>query len=262
MTENSKYEEIIKNIFHEYFQPTCKKISFTREILDAFSEKYSIKNIGDILYTYRFRRDLPNSIQETAPHPLEWLILGSGTSNYEFRLTNTSKIKPSTHHRKIKILDATPDIIKKYSSQDEQALLAKIRYNRMIDLFLGLTCYSIQNHLRTNLPTIGQIEIDEIYVGVHKNGRHCIIPCQAKDKKDFFGIAQIIQDQEFCKLKYPNLDPILLGVQFITDKEIAMIQFSLIEEDEVFQFSIQDERHYSLVEVAYLSDQEIKNYMQ
>jgi len=40
----------------------------------------------------------------------------------------------------------------------------KLRYNRLIDVFIGVTCYSLQNHLRTTEPRIGQFETDEIYV--------------------------------------------------------------------------------------------------
>jgi hypothetical protein len=31
------------------------------------------------------------------------------------------------------------------------------RYNRLIDIFLGISAYSLQNHLRTGIPTYGQI---------------------------------------------------------------------------------------------------------
>ena len=59
----------------------------------------------------------------------------------------------------IKIPDATPEIIAAYAlGDDEQALLAKVRYNRLIDIFLGLTTYSLQNHLRTYVAGMGQIE--------------------------------------------------------------------------------------------------------
>ncbi len=37
--------------------------------------------------------------------------------------------------------------------------------------FTGITCYSLQNHLRTSVPDIGQVETDELYVGVDKKGR-------------------------------------------------------------------------------------------
>jgi len=39
-----------------------------------------------------------------------------------------------------------------YALGDEQALLAKLRYNRLLDIFTGVVCYSLQNHLRTNVP--------------------------------------------------------------------------------------------------------------
>ena len=46
--------------------------------------------------------------------------------------------------------------------RDGPALLAKVRYNRLVDIFIGITCYSLQNHLRTTVRSIGQVEIDEI----------------------------------------------------------------------------------------------------
>ena len=75
-----------------------------------------------------------------------------------------------------KIPDATPSIVEKYALDDEQALLTKLRYNRLIDIFTGVTCYSLQNHLRTTVPGIGQVETDEIYVGVDKLGRQFVFP--------------------------------------------------------------------------------------
>jgi hypothetical protein len=47
----------------------------------------------------------------------------------------------------IKVPDATPGVIAKYALSDEQALLAKLRYNRLVDLFTAITCYSLQSHL-------------------------------------------------------------------------------------------------------------------
>ena len=76
--------------------------------------------------------------------------------------------------------DATPEIISVYSLSDEQALLAKVPSNRIIDIFLGIATYSLQSHLRTTVKGIGQIEIDEIYVCVDRAGRQFIVPVQAK----------------------------------------------------------------------------------
>ncbi len=60
-------------------------------------------------------------------------------------------IEPDPMLATIKIPDGTPSIVKKYSVSDEQALLTIVRYNRLIDTFLGITCYSLQNHLRTTV---------------------------------------------------------------------------------------------------------------
>jgi hypothetical protein len=59
---------------------------------------------------------------------------------------------------------------------DEQALLARLRYNRMVDIFTGLTCYSLQSHLRTTLRDGSQVETDEIYIGLDKRGVHYVLP--------------------------------------------------------------------------------------
>jgi hypothetical protein len=89
-------------------------------------------------------------------------------------------ILPSEMLAETKIPDATPGIIAKYALSDEQALLAKVRYNRLIDIFTGVTCYSLQNHLRTTVPGIGRVETDEMYIGVDRRGAQYVFPVQAK----------------------------------------------------------------------------------
>jgi hypothetical protein len=50
-----------------------------------------------------------------------------------------------------KVPDSTPGVVAKYALSAEQALLAKVRYNRLVDIFTGVACSSLQNHLRTTL---------------------------------------------------------------------------------------------------------------
>src|SRR6185503_2646292 len=102
----------------------------------------------------------------------EWIIRSAGTSQYFLALVKRALFKPNELLTLTKIPDATPGIISKYAMNDEQALLAKVRYNKLIDIFTGLTCYSLQNHLRTTVPKIGQVETDEIYIGIDKRGVH------------------------------------------------------------------------------------------
>ena len=64
----------------------------------------------------------------------------------------------------------------------------------MIDIFLGIATYSLQNHLRTAVEALGQIEIDELYVGIDREGKHYVIPVQAKGGTDKLSPAQAEQD--------------------------------------------------------------------
>jgi hypothetical protein len=75
------------------------------------------------------------------------VIEGSGRAKYEFRLVAINRITPNESLLTIKIPDATPEIIATNSLSDEQALLARVRSNRLVDIFLGITAYSLQNHL-------------------------------------------------------------------------------------------------------------------
>jgi hypothetical protein len=142
-----------------------------------------------------------------------------------------------------KIPDATPGIIAKYALSDEQALLAKLRYNRLIDIFTGVTCYSLQNHLRTQIPHLGQVETDEIYIGVDQRGAHYVFPVQAKGGRDALGITQIEQDFALCASKFPLLICRPIAAQFMRDDLIALFVF----EETGTGIAIASEKHYRLV---------------
>ena len=71
----------------------------------------------------------------------------------------------------------------------------------VIDIFTGITCYSLQSHLRTSVPDIGQVETDELYVGVDTSGCQYVIPVQAKGGSDALNIVQIEQDIALCESK-------------------------------------------------------------
>lgn len=259
-----KYDKIIAYVFHNNYTKGSRRVSFNRDELALASEALKfdrIKNLGDIPYSFRFRRSLPESITSTAPEGSEWIIIGSGVGLYEFRLASPAKIIPTNNRQKIKIPDATPETVKKYApGTDEQALLTKVRYNRLIDVFSGLTCYSIQNHLRTTVENIGQIEIDEIYVGINKKGAHYVIPCQAKSPGDKFGIVQVMQDIEFCKQRYPHALCKSIALQFLSEIDLAILELVVEDDDNVFRLSVVDEKHYQLTNKDGISDLEIASY--
>ena len=157
-----------------------------------------------------------------------------------------------------KLPDATPGIIDKYTLSDEQALLAKLRYNRLIDVFTGLTCYSLQNHLRTTAPNVGQVEIDEIYIGLDKRGVHYVLPVEAKGGSDRIGVVQIEQDFAVCGAKFPNLICRLIAAQFMEDDLIALFEFERTREG----IEVSAEKHYRLVQPEEVTTQELATYQQ
>ena len=247
----NKYEQVISWVFQQNYVPGDVRVKFTRgELEDAHDELDLIqtKNIGDIIYSFRFRRELPASIKDTAPNQAEWVIVGTGTAEYQFQLSKPSRIEPSLHHYPIPIPEATPEIIRQYTpGEDEQALLARVRYNRLVDIFTGLTCYSIQNHLRTSVKGIGQIEVDEVYVGLKKKGEHFVLPCQAKSKGEKFDIVQVMQDIALCLDRFPKATCRPIALQFINENSVAILELAIRDQEEILKLNIIDEKHNVLV---------------
>ena len=258
MAEN-RYSKLIEKIFFDNYLKGSSKVEFVRSDIEKAAKSLKIelpKNLGDVIYSFRFRTELPNSIIELAGNDNEWLIKLAGRSTYCFSLEQKLEIIPNRNLVHSKILNSTPGVIHKYSLSDEQALLAILRYNRLLDIFLGLTCYSLQNHLRTTVPHLGQVETDEIYIGLDKRGVHFVIPVQAKGGNDKQGKVQIEQDIELCKSKFPNLICIPVAAQFMQDGKIALFCFEQVNNT----IKINSERHYELVDSNNLSDLELENY--
>ena len=134
--------------------------------------------------------------------------------------------------------------------------LQKCDTTRLVDIFPGLTTYSLQNHLRTTVKGIGQIEIDELYVGLDRHGNHYVIPVQAKGGSDQLSVVQTGQDLACCKEKFPGLICRALSTQFMDDDRIAMFELT-IENDEV---KVVDEKHYKLLPCAEISAADLESY--
>ena len=215
-------------------------------------------NLGDVIYSFKFRRELPAAIRDTAPKKMGWILEGAGSSRYRFRLVaqGGNVFKPRADLAAIKIPDSTPEIISSYALGDEQALLAKVRYNRLIDIFLGLTTYSLQNHLRTQVKGMGQIEIDEIYVGLNRNGAHYVIPVQAKGGSDKLSPVQTMQDMACCRVKFPDMICRPVSAQFMDDDVIALFELT----GENGNALIVEERHYKLVPGDQIDPETMKQY--
>jgi hypothetical protein len=257
--EPNRYTQILEAIFARHFREGVNEIDFERVEINQVADELGIalpKNLGDVLYSFRYRTELPKAITSKAPKGFEWIIKPAGKGKYKLVVTRKSIIAPSGNLVETKILDSTPGVISKYAMSDEQSLLAKLRYNRLIDIFTGLTCYSLQSHLRTTLRDGSQVETDEIYIGLDKRGAHYILPVQAKGGRDKLGIVQIEQDFDLCALKFPRLICRAIAAQFIEGNLIALFEFEQTSEG----IKVASEKHYRLVRPDELSAEELESY--
>lgn len=255
----NRYGSLIEKIFLDRYRKGRTELEFARTDIEDAADELSIKlpkNLGDVLYSFRFRAALPEKIVATQPEGMEWIIELAGRAIYKFRLVKINRVLPRDDLVRINIPDATPEIIRAYALDDEQALLAIVRYNRLIDTFLSLTTYSLQNHLRTTVKGIGQIEIDELYVGIDTRGCHYVIPVQAKGGKDQIGIVQTSQDIRFVQEKFPDMRCRAIAAQFMDDEIVALFELTL-QDDEI---KVVDEKHYRLVPAKELDHKSIRDY--
>ena len=257
--EPNRYTVLIEKIFFDHWRKGSVEFLFERDELRSWAERLKIElpdNLGDVLYSFRFRTALPQSILETQPRGKEWRIELAGRSKYRFILGQVHRIVPRPDLLEIGIPDATPELIGSYALDDEQALLAIVRYNRLLDIFLGITTYSLQSHLRTTVKEVGQIEIDELYVGIDKHGCHYVIPVQAKGGNDQISVVQTRQDIRACTEKFPGIRCCAISVQFVDKDVVAMFLLATAGDG----IKVVEERHYRLVPADDLDQRAIRAY--
>lgn len=253
------YARILIEIFSSRYKAKDRIVEFEREDIRRTATMLGLKapdNLGDVLYSFRYRRNLPEEIQKHAPKNHEWVLTTPTKSNYAFVARELSNLVPSPILAEIHVPEATPGIIAMYALTDEQALLAKLRYNRLIDVFTGITCYSLQNHLRTTIGNGVQVETDEIYVGIDARGAHYVFPVQAKGGRDRLGIIQIEQDFALCEKKFPALICRPIAAQFLDDEVIALFSFTNTSRG----VRVLSEKHYKLIPRTEAGDEDFSVY--
>ncbi len=261
-------QQLIEKIFRERYRPGMQEVSFTRDDLIAAARDIGAnrpKNIGDIVYSLRYRASLPEMIRQEAPSGREWAIFPGGNAVYTLRTVPFNLIEPRQGLRTIRLPDSTPGVISRYSLTDEQALLARVRYNRLLDVFTGLACHPLQSHLRTSItisnaidgtPSSSQVETDDLYVGLDRHGAHHILPVQAKGGSDALSVIQVWQDFRVAEQKFPALIARPVAAQFLEDGVIALFEF----EETNDQITIIREHHYNLVPPEELDPAELAAY--
>jgi hypothetical protein len=261
--EGTRYAQIFEHIFAHHYKEGSSSFSFSRDAISAAARELKItlpKNIGDVIYSFRYRVELPEAIQRLAPQGKQWVIRPAGRAQYTVEAIEpgTSIVTPSPMMAETKLPHSTPSIIGKYALNQTQALLATMRYNRLIDTFSGVTCYSLQSHLRSTVPHLGQVETDEIYIGVDKLGAHHVFPVQARGARENLNVVKIEQDFALCAAKFPQARCRPIAAMLMDTDLIAMFEFSLEEHG----VRVAAERHYRLVPAEKISAKDLARYSQ
>ena len=108
------------------------------------------------------------------------------------------------------------------------------------------------------MPQMDQVETDEIYVGVDKNGSHYVIPVQTKGEKDMLSRVQIEQDIGLCADRLPSLICRPVGAQPMRDNLIVLFEFEQASDD----VKGVSEKHYQLVPPGGVTAEDLTRYRQ
>lgn len=94
----NRYQSLMEYIFNSKYEDGNYEVLFEREDLEAAAQALKIKlpkNLGDVIYSFRYRTTLPESIRAKAPEGKEWTISPSGRSRYCFVAKNVLHITTS-----------------------------------------------------------------------------------------------------------------------------------------------------------------------
>lgn len=272
-SEDAVYVRIMDELFKKHSAKQKSEFEWDRKELTEIAKALGVKepkNLGDNIYAIRHGRNLlPKKILDLSK-PRHWLLLPNGKSKYKFVKAKNGRFDPDRALRPTKIPNSTPQIVEGYALTDEQAVLARIRYNRLIDIFLGINAFSLQSHLRTTVEHFSrsQIETDEIYVGVDKTGVQYVIPVQAKGAHEIIGAVQAIQDIYCCKEKFPKLVCRAIAAQTIEVTKhasgtniytVGLIELG-IDSGTAYDVSKLNERHFQLVFHSDITETDLKEY--
>src|SRR3970040_2067967 len=95
--KKNSYTQLIEEIFFKHYKSGASEVLFERAEITSAALNLGIslpKNIGDVLYSFRYRVKLPERILKEAPEGTQWVIRPAGHAKYKFQLSHELKIKP------------------------------------------------------------------------------------------------------------------------------------------------------------------------
>jgi hypothetical protein len=202
--KENNYDRLLAAVFKKKWKASLSDVPFTKdEVIDtATSLGLRIKNLADVIYSYRSRRPMPREILAKG----NWVIAARGSGLYAFvKVSGETTVTIPESLKVYSIPYAVPDIVAQNLARDEQGMLTIVRYNRILDVFTGLACFHLQSHIRTQVAGHGQVEIDELYVGVDKDGQGFVLPVEAKEEGERLGLDKAVALTLFARARFPAL---------------------------------------------------------
>ena len=122
-----------------------------------------IKNIPDIIYTYRARANLPAEILAHG----NFAVIGRGKGLYAFvSIPIPNRFVLPGSMKVVPLANQIPQWVRPYMQNDEQGMLTMLQVNNLVAVHLGLqSAFRLQSHLRCGVPSYGQVEVDKLYIG-------------------------------------------------------------------------------------------------
>ncbi|MCX6049954.1 MAG: hypothetical protein NT075_33060 [Chloroflexi bacterium] len=152
-------------------------------------------------------------------------------------------VAPSPLWAKSKVVDLTPTNINEFDLNEKQLLLARIRYNRLIDFFTGCDCFSLQRNDQITDTNTNKIENIEIYFGTRARDGQFIIPVKSFDRQEKILVRKISQDFTAYEAEFPTLHCIPIAAQWMEEHTLALFSFSRRYDG----FWLSEEKHYQLM---------------
>ena len=228
---NSKvYVPIIAALFKKKYRKGCKEIEFTLDEIRSTAEKLGIitRNPGDVIYRMRSRTKLPDEILSLGFN----IIRQVGRGKYRFEKASSTLIQcpPGVVTEAI---DLTPLPVRRLlpeelAEADEQAILSIVHYCGLLSHFTGLQVFRLRSHVRKSVTGVGQVEVDEVDVGVALRDDEVpvILPIEAKASPDAINRVQVAAQVAFAKHYFPDheIRPIAIKVDF--DSVLYFLEFN------------------------------------
>lgn len=187
----------------------------------------AVKNVPDIIYTFRARADLPAEILATG----HYAIVGRGKGRYAFvKLPRPNRILLPTKMTKVVMDTAIPKWARPYMTNDEQGMLTSIAVNQLVAKYLNLkVAFRLQSHLRVGVRNYGQVEVDELYVGETHKGKHVGIAVEAKDSSalDCLNVSQLFGTAQALRAHFGGMEHHLIGAKPNGANHICMGAFNI-----------------------------------